>query len=298
MQRLILHIGTHKTGTTAIQGWLAREGPALARAGFHYGATTRPPHPEIPKHTSLYRALAEGRAAEELEAIRRDHARSGLPHLVLSEEGLSLPCYRAFAPMRQLARHYEITVVALLRRQDYLMESHWNQLCKQGQTGLYLAEFVDRDWHRRRREYDRILDFWSGFARIEARAYDPGLEGGAVAQFLEAAGLPFTAGPKRMANLSPSMNSAALCALLNRHGLSRLVPFVTWSLRGDRRRHGLGGALRARLLAEVAQGNARLAERYGVQFDDRLPDEPPEPLSRPDPGALLRALLHRPAQTG
>lgn len=298
MQRLILHIGTHKTGTTAIQGWLAREGAALAREGVHYGATNRPPHPDIPKHTSLYRALAEGRADSELAAIRADHAAAGLPHLVLSEEGLSLPCYRAFAPMRALAAQYDITVVALLRRQDYLMESHWNQLCKQGQTGLSLPAFVDRDWHRRRREYDLILDFWSGFARVEARAYDPAIEGGAVAQFLEAAGLPFTAGPKRMANLSPSMNSAALCALLNRHGLSRLVPLVTWSFRGDQRRHGLGRALRARLLAEVAPGNARLAARYGVQFDDSLPDEPPGPLGHPDPAALLRALLHRPAQTG
>ncbi|WP_010139178.1 hypothetical protein [Oceanicola sp. S124] len=293
MPRLILHIGTHKTGTTAIQGWLAAQTAALAGAGWHYGATDRPPHPDIPKHTSLYRALAEGRFAAERRAILADHTASGLPGLILSEEGLSLPCYHAFAPLRDLAQDYQITVVGLFRRQDRLMESHWNQLCKQGQTGLSLEDFCRREWHRKRREYDRILDFWDGFARVEARAYDPAVEGGAVAQFLEAAGLPFAAGPKRLANLSPSMNAAALSALLTRHGLRRLVPLVTWSFRADTRPHGLGRALRTEILAEVAAGNARLADRYGLHFDDRLPDEPETPLAVPDMSALARALVRR-----
>ncbi|MBR9765571.1 MAG: hypothetical protein GYB53_19135 [Rhodobacteraceae bacterium] len=293
MPRLILHIGTHKTGTTAIQGWLSGHGAALAAAGWHYGATDRPPHPEIPKHTSLYRALAEGRFEGEYSAIRADHAASGQPGLILSEEGLSLPCYHAFAPLRRLAEDYEVTVVGLFRRQDRLMESHWNQLCKQGQTGLSLAEFCRRDWHRKRREYDRILDFWADFARVEARAYDPGAEGGAVAQFLAAADLPFASGPKQLANLSPSMNVAALSALLTRHRLRRLVPLATWAFRGDRRSHGLGRVLRAEILAEVAPGNARLADVYGLHFDTAVPPEGEAPLDCPDVVALARALVRR-----
>lgn len=268
MTRLILHIGTHKTGTTAIQHWLATQRPALAELGWHYGATDRPPHPDLPKHSSLYRALAEGRYGPEEAAILADHAASGLPRLILSEEGLSLPAFRRFAPLRGLAARYDITVVALFRRQDQFLESHWRQLCKEGQTGLPLAEFVARDWSRRRMQYDRILDFWAEFATIRAARYDPGHPGGAVGQFLALADLPLDAGPPRQANPSLSAGAAAVCAGLTRHGLSALVPLVAGCARGrGRRRSGLGAASRAALLAEAAPGNARLAARYGICFD-------------------------------
>lgn len=273
MARLILHIGTHKTGTTAIQHWLAGHRAALGTLGWHYGATDRPPHPRLPKHSSLYRALLEGRYSAEEAAILADHAASGLPDLILSEEGLSLPAFRRFAPLRGLAEHFDVTVVALFRRQDIFLESHWRQLCKEGQTGASLDSFLQREWTRQRMRYDRILDFWAEFASIRAARYDPGHAGGAVGQVLALVGLPLDPGPVRRANPSLSPGVADVCARLTRNRLAPLVPVVARVARGrGGQGSGISMARRAALLAEAAPGNARLADRYGIYFDP--PDAP------------------------
>lgn len=296
MARLILHIGTHKTGTTAIQNWLASRTRDLAREGWHYGATDRPPYPWNNKHNSLFSALREERFEGELQAILADHAASGLPNLILSEEGLSLPCFVKFRAVRALARHYDITVVALFRRQDLFIESFWNQMCKQGNCGRNLETFATTDWNRRRMDYASLLDFWAGFTRIRAAAYQPGHPGGAVAQFLDAAELPLDPGPRRLSNPSVSMNVAALLCWLNGHRMSWLTPPSVVLFSADRQKYGLGRRLRRQILAEQEAGNARLRDHYGICFPEVFPDEPEEPITVPDPAALLRAVLRLPTE--
>ncbi|MBT9386510.1 hypothetical protein KM176_21805 [Pseudooceanicola sp. CBS1P-1] len=291
--RLILHIGTHKTGTSAIQGWLAGHGAALAGVGAHYGATHRPPHPGLAKHTSLFAALTgKGNApAQEFAAIRADFAASGQPTLILSEEGLSAPRYRLFREIAPLLEGFDVRVVLMLRRQDLFVESLWNQVSKEGVNRLDLGDFARRDWNRRRLDYAAIAAFWEGFGQLVPCAYDPGVPGGSVGQFLRAADLGLEAtGAGLWANPSPSMNCAALFVRLNRARLQPLIPVARQLFRTDRRRHGLGRNLRAEILRDAAPGNALLARRYGLHFPDVLPDEPETPMRGPDLRALARAL--------
>jgi hypothetical protein len=63
----------------------------------------------------------------------------------------------------------------------------------------------------------------------------------------------------------------------------------------------LGATLRQRLLADLADSNAKLARDFGVQFDMKLPSEPAEPLVAADPDYLLGLLGQmtlRPGQAG
>ena len=89
--RLILHIGTHKTGTSALQAALEAARPALLERGVLYPSTQRPPWPELPKHCSVFHAAISNDAA--LQARERDDLlaefdASGAQALLISEEGL------------------------------------------------------------------------------------------------------------------------------------------------------------------------------------------------------------------
>ena len=91
MKKLILHIGTHKTGSTAIQNWLYWNRDTLAAQGVLYARTDREPYPHLKKHTSLHHALmhASGDFRSEWQQIEEEFEASGCHTMILSEEGLS-----------------------------------------------------------------------------------------------------------------------------------------------------------------------------------------------------------------
>ena len=66
--RLLLHIGTHKTGTSALQESLSSHRALLLQRGIHYPDTSRPPWPELPKHCSVFHAaVSDDPALREAE---------------------------------------------------------------------------------------------------------------------------------------------------------------------------------------------------------------------------------------
>lgn len=88
MGKVILHIGVHKTGTSAIQVFLERNAPALARQGFFY----RPSIPEWPNHNPLADAFAPGRDVDGGRSHLRDLMEAaGDRTLLLSAEMLCEP---------------------------------------------------------------------------------------------------------------------------------------------------------------------------------------------------------------
>ena len=83
--KLILHIGTHKTGTTALQQFLHANRRALAARGFHYAT---PPHG--PQHSNVVsNALTAGESLS-VEAFLTRHTemarRHGANTLLVSAE--------------------------------------------------------------------------------------------------------------------------------------------------------------------------------------------------------------------
>jgi hypothetical protein len=127
---VFLHIGPHKTGTTAIQAFLRRNTNELRRRGFYYPCTD--------PSTDNQHDLAIGLRAPSLcrETIGRIHEildtsyREGCHSVVFSSEMFA----EHEIPIHDFAHIFEghqLTVLAYIRRPDHLLESAYAQLVKE-----------------------------------------------------------------------------------------------------------------------------------------------------------------------
>lgn len=287
--RLILHIGTHKTGTSALQSALEARRDALRALGVLYPQTHRPPWPELPKHCSVYQAAAGGDAAmqaRERDTLLAEFEASGAHTLLLSEEGLSEPDERIVAFFAPWTARFDIEVLCFLRRQDLFVEALFNQFVREAarRESRPILTFARAPATRARLDYHALLSRWSGLpARVQALDFDgPAVRGpGLMAAFEQTLGLPPMGLADQRTNPSPDMR---LALLLNRMNRLR-VPYELGPLLQAARhlaqsglapvRHLLGRDERQRLLAECEAANQRLAADFGVHFSAELPAQEP-----------------------
>lgn len=291
-KRLLLHIGTHKTGTTTLQSALAKNRDKLAGRGICYPVTDRPPFPNPHKHNNLWKALDAGPEAfaTEKAVLLREFYGSGAETLVMSEEHLSCHRLTTLAQMRSFTDQFDIEVICFLRRQDYFIESWWSQRCKSGREGLHIDAFTMSDWMQSRTDYLKLLGFWTGFARVTAIGFEQASQTGLVDRFNAATGLDLLPAPRRR-NVSPSMEAVAQFAAMNRCGQTFDWKAIEAKHSGARLRHALGSRLREEILATHAAQNAELARRYGVRFPREMPTEPATPLPIPSLLGIGRHLV-------
>jgi glycosyltransferase involved in cell wall biosynthesis len=284
-KRLILHVGTGKTGSTSLQWFLDTHREALRRRGVlypkehrygyaHYpvawyvrGETYRIP----PAATEVYPNHAN--LAAQIRAFVEALARVPEPTIVLSSEGL------AYAPpqvARALLREFDVRIVIYLRRQDVWIESLYNQVVKMSGLRRDLASFMRVQ--RRKLDYEALVDGWArafGDAAItvipfESASFPLGLERG----FLEAIGVPWSS-PFVTERRNEALSRDALEFLrgadllrsrLPRERFHRLVDaLVDYSKRypdAKPMRSLSSPAERAALMAEVDPGNRRVAQRF------------------------------------
>ncbi|MFO1338084.1 MAG: hypothetical protein U1F53_07580 [Burkholderiaceae bacterium] len=304
--RLILHVGTHKTGTSALQAALGGARDALLHDhGLLYADTRRPPWPDLPKHCSVYQAAAHGDAAaqaRERELLLAEFEASRATTLLLSEEGLSEPDDRVLRFFEPLAQRFDIKVLCFLRRQDLFVEALFNQFVRESarRESRPILTFARAPATRARLDYHALLSRWATLgARVQALDFDgPAVRGpGLMAAFESALGLSAIGLPDQRANPTPDMR---LALLLNRMNRLRVPYELTPLLHATRAltqgglpamRHLLGGDERRRLLAEFDASNERLASEYGVRFSTELPaNEPACAVEDLDAGFTLQLL--------
>lgn len=209
MARLVLHIGSHKTGTTSIQRALVQGRRALARAGLTYlhapGGTQASAIVSCRKAGPNFHAVIDTAALGRLLGDARGDA-------ILSTELLFfLHDPAEIARLRDaLARFDEIRVIAYLRRQDRLLISHKKQIAvprarpAARMYGTSLRTFPR--FARPRPQIDRYFDYaakighWRdvfGAGAVTVRLFEPGRlkDGDAVADFMATAGLDLAAPP-------------------------------------------------------------------------------------------------------
>ena len=314
--RLVLHIGTHKTGTSALQSALDGARNTLLGHDLLYPDTRRPPWPDLPKHCSVYQAAVSGDAAlqaRERDALLSEFEASGTHTMLISEEGLSEPDERIPSFFAPLAERFEIEVVCLLRRQDLFVEALFNQFVREGarRESRPILTFSRGRATRGRLDYHALLSRWAALgARVRALDFDgPAVRGpGLLAAFETALQLPALGLPDRRANPSPDMRLALLLNRLNRQRVPYELAPLLHASRGLAHgglaplRHLLGGDERRRLLAEFQMSNERLAVDFGVRFSTELPpNEPAASVEDLDLGFTLQLLAGlsqaRPAPT-
>jgi hypothetical protein len=148
ISRCILHIGWHKTGTTALQAFLGAQAPALAQAGFRYPAF-RDNHSDclvsvavdatVPTYAEHFSPATKGYEGEDRKAaahrIMADlMAQTDALNLVLSGEDLCL-----LEPPEVQRLHHEVSavyddvvVVAYVRNHVDYARSALQQLLRMG----------------------------------------------------------------------------------------------------------------------------------------------------------------------
>lgn len=278
--RVVLHVGTEKTGSSHIQANLARNPRALAAAGARYATAGL----ESNHHYWLARAFAfsnppvenTSREAGIRTAIRRECAGADAQALVISSEHFDIRLGQAKA-QRLVDALGRPRIVLVLRNQIaflqslYLEHLKWSGVCT-------FAEFLRFPEVRRKADYDAKVGIWEATgADLHVIDYDSVSSGGLLTAFLAAAGLPadasgFSAGASR-ANVSPSIDFMEFVRLSNipLARESRRANFLAISASEDPRL----AALKTHrpwpippqfrtFLEELEAGNARVAARLGL----------------------------------
>lgn len=148
MPKLILHVGTGKTGTTSIQVALKRNEVALAERGFHV-VEARRTLPQLAKHKLNWRDPKDQGWAEF--AAEAERVRPTGRHLIMSNEGLWRVSPDDLKHLAEVFSGYEPMVVMYVREQAEWIQSSLlqKQKRKRKRFDLHNQKKVDR-WIRRR----------------------------------------------------------------------------------------------------------------------------------------------------
>ena len=137
MARVVLHIGTHKTGSTAVQNTFAANRRLLARHGIAYPEISRgqPAHHGLAAlwNTAVASHEPRGGAEAAWDDLVRRHARAPGILLLSSEEFARIdgPNRTDFPWIRdRLAAFERVEVICLLRDQISYAQSLYLELCK------------------------------------------------------------------------------------------------------------------------------------------------------------------------
>lgn len=190
-QTLTVHIGASKTGTTAIQGFLADNRKWLRKRGIVVPDVALGDGREVDGCQSWYferpGVAPAQRAAELAENVDKLFAQNGVRQVVISAENLSNPDTGAPTWFDDVASRYETEVVIYLRRQDDYLLSSWQQwyakIEPDFRTWLTSSVGVLGDWRVVVEQWERIV----GREGIHIRLYEHHnlVDGDVVVDFAE-----------------------------------------------------------------------------------------------------------------
>jgi hypothetical protein len=188
---LFLHIGTHRTGTTSVQWFCDANRRALAKAGIYYPSFAIGGYHTHYAHHALAHATAGDTSQMDLRDVKRflllvrRRMRRGQACLISAE-----PYYRHRLPtadgrpsfgryielVAETFADFEVTVLAMVRRQDLFLESLYAEHVMATDYPGTIGDFAGS--HHGILDYRGRLDAWSqAFGRQSVRVlpYEPSL---------------------------------------------------------------------------------------------------------------------------
>jgi hypothetical protein len=276
MHRLVIHVGTHKTGTTALQDGMAARADALLASGWLYPGAGRAPL--MAGHHNLAWALSGDRRLQgnPVGEVMAELAGHGGPAILSSEDFTGMLPDRA-AAFLDLARSagFAPEFVVLLREQSAYAVSLYMTAIQLGYTAP-LSDFlgsaaadgavIHHEWRFPFR-YDEFLAQLPALVRVGS--YDA-LRGGLGPGFAALAGLPAGVFAAPLPRANQRIDAAAGMAVLHRAWIGALPSPAALSRYAEAAAAASPDGLtlhEARgFAAAFAGANAALARRWGVAF--------------------------------
>ena len=301
MRRLFLHIGAHKTGTTALQQSLHQNRLVLASCGVAYveGPTAAHLHAYLgPRTAGAF--LPDGHMVLDPEALADRLASADQDTVVASSENFSFFFHRApIAALEQALRpHFDqIRILCYLRRQDRHAVSHHQEGAKshrlaEGALWGHAPKALPdpspaQDLYL---DYDRRLGLWAdvfGADKLDLRVYDRALllDGDIFADALSVIGVTI-AGLHPAGDRNVSLGAAQTKAghLMNGLGVRPKAMDAILTRIGNSGRLQPSQAEARGFLDHYLDSNRRLNARFRVAslpdlFNDDFDDYPATPHS-------------------
>jgi hypothetical protein len=278
---IILHIGAHKTGTTAIQSFFAANRETFAANGLLYPAAGIPSGSA--GHHCVPWAFGRGRrhtaaVVDSFQALKKEIRASVADTVLLSSEELE----RQNCPTGRIARDLELgagkcIIVLFVRRQDELIASAYAEQVKQGRHFPALSDFVDAQLKLRRGDYHALLMSWRRvLPKVIFRILnysDPAVAADSVKAMCDALQLAvpsgLTAADRRNPSIHPRylpflnfINRAAIDDRESRHNMviRPLLQLSSAKTPDPVKHYVIDPALRARIVDCYAESNALLGQ--------------------------------------
>lgn len=213
-----MHIGTNKTGTSAIQRFCNSNRDLLLNSGLLYPATGC----QGDAHYGISQVLGFGQGQltvsdKELSGLSNNLSKelkeSGADSCVVSSENFVLP--KALDPVRNLFSGFDCRVIVYLRRHDHWWESAYAEAVKLKVNPPWkrgVKQFVGfyAQKHSSYGDYRFLVDRWAeafGADKLIVRPYEPDQNpGGVVADFFRTLNYPDLA--EHAATQSERVNTA------------------------------------------------------------------------------------------
>jgi hypothetical protein len=281
-RRVLLHVGLHKTGSTALQRFLSNAAEELRVQGVLYPTSGRPPtNPE--GHHNIAWQLGGDRRFRSFAGTLDDVASeiSSFPgDAILSSEDFEsiLGTPIRFVPLLEhpLLKAHAFTIVFWVRDQASYLESLFfemlhHRMAEEGarfcEAALAYGQVRHEDWTFHT-DYDSIRTGLLGLrAKIAVRPYARVIGGSTVIDCLTYAGLGCNAAEsEERANSRGSLAEALSLFCQHRLGKAladRVAPYEALLPLLDGRSAHLSSSFRAALIARFAAGNKRLAKSCG-----------------------------------
>lgn len=212
MNMLYIHVGVHKTGTTALQYSLATRRAALKEQGISYPAAGIPAAAALWGHHDLAWALRDGDPGGLCRMVRAEiGSEAGTPSdraVLSSEEFCLLRNATLFQPLKDAFSGWAFRPICYIRRQDQLLESVYNHHVKSLGETSDIIDFARRI--RRRLDHRMVLGrLEQAFGRdtMTVRLYDKALIGDTVSDFFSLLGAEY-----RESAGSPDINAGLTTA--------------------------------------------------------------------------------------
>ena len=312
MKRLIVHVGTSKTGSTSIQRTLMRHRELLRASGVHVPQAGLRPNGKhhlvdresrLPKSEQLTLLAQELRgAADEDPAEEFTNPCAGNPaaRFVISSEEFTKPARRAATAARlaELAEreHLRVDIVGYVRPQWQFLESVYSQRVHGLHLGATFERFVAdmlEAGERSELDYNVVFaPYRAAFgARVRVFPLEPSrLPEGLLAHFLGQCGIhdgpalavgPARANPRRNAKATEVRRRVAAQVDRRRNGAVERSPFgpnrlaqLPSLIDDDEPFSGFDRSGIRELQVRFADANARFAREYGIDADGVLFRDP------------------------